>query len=43
MTVNIPMLKAMKKAGMKIECKRKKHFLLNGASTDLVYGAIWKA
>lgn len=42
MAANIKMLKSIEKAGMKVECRRKDHYLLDGKPVDMVYAAKWQ-
>jgi RimJ/RimL family protein N-acetyltransferase len=42
MAANTRMLKLFEKAGMKMECRRKDHYLLDGKPVDMVYTAKWK-
>ena len=42
LSINFPMLKLMKKAGMKEDGKRLRHYIVNGKYVDLQYMAIFK-
>ena len=42
LSINFPMLKLMKKAGMKEDGKRLRHYIVNGEYVDLQYMAIFK-
>ena len=42
MAANTKMLKLIEKAGMKIECRRKDHYLLGRKPVDIVYAAKWQ-
>jgi RimJ/RimL family protein N-acetyltransferase len=42
MAANTKMLKLFEKAGMTIECRRKRHYLLDGKPVDMIYAAKWE-
>lgn len=43
MTENRPMLRIFEKTGMRIECRRSRHYLLEGREVDLVFAAAFRA
>ncbi len=43
MAENLPMLRIFEKTGMMVECRRSRHYLLEGREIDLVFAAMFRS